>query len=398
MKRRISRRRRIINKARGMGKHRLRGGSASMTAIARFIEEAKQAQREQSDSKTEAGRSFAELELHHQLAVNLESLGFRELTPIQDQTFEQIMAGNDVLGIANTGTGKTGAFLIPAVQMLVANEANKMLIVAPTRELAIQINKQFMALTHNLGLYSIQTIGGTNISRQMQNLKRKHELLVGTPGRIVDLVKRGCLDLTEFNLTVLDEVDRMLDMGFVRDIKFILSKTNQRRQSLYFSATTTDRVIRLIKELSAKVISISVKTAVVTQTVEHDIIRYKQTGRKMDMLHDILIEAEVHKTLIFGRTKRGVNRLMRDLRERGFKVDAIHGNKSQAARQRALQAFRDDRVSILVATDVAARGLDIEDVSHVINYDAPESFDDYIHRTGRTGRAGKRGKAYTFVQ
>lgn len=346
----------------------------------------------------EVTHTFADFNFNPQVQQNLDSLGFEHPTPIQDQTIPKILSGRDVLGIANTGTGKTGAFLLPIIQHILEDQTKKALIVAPTRELAVQINDAFHQLSRGTQLYSVECIGGASLYRQIQNLKRNWNVVIGTPGRLIDLTRQRKLNLSQFNCVVLDEVDRMLDMGFVTDVKHILSAVSQDRQTLYFSATIDKRVSNLISEFSRQLDTVSVKTHDTTDMVMQEVVKYELEEKKIDVLHDILISQEVSKTLIFGRTKHGVKKLMFTLRDRGFKTESIHGNKTQGQRQKALQAFRKSEVNILVATDVAARGLDVTDVSHVINYDVPESFEDYIHRIGRTGRGGKKGVAYTFVK
>jgi len=320
------------------------------------------------------------------------------MTPIQEKVFDHIVGGRDVVGIANTGTGKTGAFLIPLINKLSQNPNQKLLVLAPTRELAVQIEATFRDLTQGMRIFSALCIGGTNLGRQMKALTRNPQVVIGTPGRVKDMAQRGCLNLSRFNLVVLDEVDRMLDMGFVHDIGQILNLTAKPRQSLYFSATLPTKVTQLIRNFSREVIHVSVKVNETLSLVDQNVIRFHDQNKKLDTLQDILAGKGVSKVLIFGRTKHGVKKLAFALRDRGFRTDSIHGNKSQSQRQRALGDFRSNRVTILVATDVAARGLDIDDVSHVINYEIPESYDDYVHRIGRTGRMGKKGVAYTFVE
>lgn len=383
---------------------RYRGGGRSrgrtpQINISAFIEKAKQNQQQISQvAPIEVTRTFADFQLHNQVHQNLDRLGFTKPTPIQDQTIELVAQGRNVLGIANTGTGKTGAFLIPLINQLLQNPEQKILVVAPTRELAVQINTSFRQLTVHTHLYSVQCIGGASLHRQIQHLSKNYQAVIGTPGRLIDLVDRRKIKPAEFTTVVLDEVDRMLDMGFVRDIRQLLAATPADRQSLYFSATISPEIERLINDFSENVAQVSVKTNQTADSVEQDIIRLQGNEQKVAKLEEILNREEVTKVLVFGRTKRGVKKLMFELRDRGFSTDSIHGNKSQSQRQRALQDFKQDKVNVLVATDVAARGLDIDDVSHVINYEVPDTFDDYIHRIGRTGRGGKRGVAYTFVQ
>jgi superfamily II DNA/RNA helicase len=341
--------------------------------------------------------SFTDFPLMQRLQENIASLNYTTPTPIQDQAITPILEGKDVLGIANTGTGKTGAFLIPLMQKLATNRDQVVLVIAPTRELAFQIEDEFKKLNRGMGLNSVLCIGGTSMYRQEQQLKRNLSFIFGTPGRIKDLTNRGKLPMRLVQTIVLDEVDRMLDMGFIVDVREILSKTASQRQSLFFSATMSGAVSRLIADFSKDLTKVSVKVMDTAANVEQNVVHYVGNSDKIETLHKLLITAGFEKILIFGRTKHGVNKLSLELNNRGFRTDAIHGNKSQQQRQRALQKFKQNAVKILVATDVAARGLDINNVSHVINYDIPENYDDYIHRIGRTGRAGNAGQALTFV-
>jgi ATP-dependent RNA helicase RhlE len=330
------------------------------------------------------------------IKTNISSKGYNMPTPIQDQVIPWVLEGRDVIGIANTGTGKTGAFLIPLINKVLYNRNQKVLIVAPTRELAVQINEELKIFANNMNIYSVILIGGSNISMQMKNLKKKHNFVIGTPGRIKDLKIQGKLNLASFNNIVLDEVDRMMDMGFIHDMKFIISHIPKKRQSLFFSATLPKQILPIVNTFLNNPVMISVKSQETAQNIDQDVIRIK--GRnKVDVLHDLLAEDGFDKVLVFGRTKWGVEKLSKTLQMRGFKALAIHGNKNQNQRQRALEQFRNQQIQVLLATDVASRGLDIDDVTHVINYDAPMSYEDYVHRIGRTGRAEKKGKAITFV-
>ena len=272
-----------------------------------------------------------------------------------------------------------------------------MLIIVPTRELALQIVDELRAFSKSLNIYSATCIGGANIRSQIFSLQRNPAFVVGTPGRLKDLINRKCLNLSRFTNVVLDEVDRMLDMGFVNDIKYFISLLPVKRQSLFFSATVPKEADNLIRGFLNNHIKISVKSGDTPDNVEQDIVKVRDKSQKIESLHDLLIKDEFKKVLVFGRTKRGVEHLSNTLRERGFKVGAIHGNKSQTKREKVLSLFKTNQLQTLVATDLAARGLDIPDITHVINYDLPATYDDYIHRIGRTGRANKRGTALTFV-
>ncbi len=291
-----------------------------------------------------------------------------------------------------------GAFLIPLINKVTADPKENVLIVVPTRELAIQINEELKEFSKHMNLHSVCCVGGAHIGQQISGLKRPHRFVIGTPGRLKDLIQRRVLDLARFKSVVLDEADRMLDMGFLPDMRFMMARLPKERHTLFFSATLSREIETLIKEFLREPVSISVKTQDTAKNVDQDVVRVKPGALKLDVLHDLLIQPEFSKVLIFGKTKHGVENLSKILVKRGFKAESIHGDKNQSKRQKALGLFKDNRAQILVATDVAARGLDISGISHVINYDIPATYDDYIHRIGRTGRAGKKGKALTFVE
>jgi ATP-dependent RNA helicase RhlE len=341
--------------------------------------------------------SFADFSLNKILKENILAKGYKTPTAIQDKTIPMALQGRDVIGIANTGTGKTAAFLIPLIHKVTLYKHNRVLIITPTRELAQQIQQEHREFSHRLNQYSTLCIGGANISPQIAQLRRNPQFVIGTPGRLKDLIERRCLDLSSFQSVVVDEADRMLDMGFVEDIKALLSNLPTDRQTLFFSATMSPQVQYLTQNFLDNPVTISVKTQETAENVDQDIIRVEEHDDKLEVLHDLLIQKGFSKVLIFGQTKHGVERLSDTLEKRGFSSVSIHGNKTQSARERALNTFKQDEAQIMVATDVAARGLDIPDVSHVINYDIPNTFDDYIHRIGRTGRADKKGYALTFV-
>jgi len=330
--------------------------------------------------------SFASFNIADQLKKNIIGRGYTIPTPIQDQAIPEILAGHDVVGVANTGTGKTAAFLIPLINRAFLDRSQKVLIITPTRELAVQIRN----------IDSVLCIGGVSIGPQATRLRRNPQFVIGTPGRLKDL-GGSVLRFSNFNNIVLDEVDRMLDIGFVREIKQIISLLPPNRLSLFFSATLPIGVQEVMRSFLHNPVTISVKTADTLSNVKQDVV--KLNGKpKVEALHELLIKREeFSKVLVFGRTKFGMEKLARDLEIRGFKVAAIHGNKNQNQRQRALEDFKNNQVQVLLATDIASRGLDIDDVTHVINYDLPESYESYIHRIGRTGRANKTGVALTFV-
>jgi superfamily II DNA/RNA helicase len=340
---------------------------------------------------------FADFNIHPTIKSNITKKGYVNPTPIQDVSIPFVLDGRDVVGIANTGTGKTAAFLIPLLDKIMNNPREKVLVIVPTRELATQINEELIAFRGALRIYSVCCVGGMGISNQIYGLRRDHNIVIGTPGRLKDLVDRRVIHLADFRTIVLDEADRMLDMGFVNDMRFIMANMAPNRQTLLFSATITSEIDRLINEFLTNPEKISTKTGDTARNVDQDIIRVPQGMDKIDSLHSLLSKKEFSKVLIFGRTKHGVEKLCQTLVQRGYKAESIHGDKNQSRRERALKAFRDNYSQILVATDVAARGLDIPDVTHVINYEIPATYEDYVHRIGRTGRGNKVGTALTYV-
>lgn len=344
-----------------------------------------------------AKHQFTNFPLKFELLKNIAFRGYTSPTPIQDQAITPILEGKDVIGIAHTGTGKTAAFLIPLIEKTLRNNLEKILIVTPTRELALQIQQELISLTKNLGIFSTLCIGGTSFQQQIFSLKRKNHFVIGTPGRLKDLVLKKFINLGDFRTVVLDEADRMIDIGFIREIKFFISLLPKNRQSLFFSATISDQERDVLRNFVKNPTTVSVKQQDMKTNIKQNLIKVVNQQKKVDQLHDLLIQDGFEKVLIFGRTKWGIQKLSNELVKRGFKADAIHGNKRQNQRQRVLEKFKRSEIKILLATDVASRGLDIENVSHVINYDLPESYADYIHRIGRTGRADKTGVALTFV-
>ena len=341
--------------------------------------------------------NFNDFAVDARIKANISKHGFVAPTPIQDKAIPHVLAGKDVVGIANTGTGKTAAFLIPLINKILISPREKVIVMVPTRELAIQIEAELRLFTPMLRIFGVCCVGGAPIGRQISQLKQMHSFVIGTPGRIKDLIERKFIRLEEFKTVVLDEADRMLDMGFINDMRTIMSKMAKDRQTLFFSATLSPDIAGLIREFLHDPVTISVKTRDTARNVDQDIVKIGYGNDKVKILHDLLTKAEFSKVLIFGRTKHGVEKLSKLLTQRGVKAESIHGNKNHAQRQRALGAFKESRVQVLVATDVAARGLDIPDVSHVINFDLPATYDDYVHRIGRTGRGDKTGKALTFI-
>lgn len=343
---------------------------------------------------------FTDFALSEPVQRNIAARNYVAPSAIQDGAIPVILEGRDVIGLANTGTGKTAAFVLPIIEKLLKSQgrnAPEVLIMAPTRELALQIDDQFRAFAKDLRLYSALCVGGMNISRQISEIRRRPQVIIGTPGRLKDLINKEVLRLNQVHTLVLDEADQMLDMGFINDIRFIIAKLPEAKQSLCFSATITPGIQQLLDGLLRDPVTVSVRTAETSQYVEQDIVRFDSKEHRMEILHELLNKPEFDKVLIFGETKWGVQRLAETLSKSGIPSEAIHGNKSQPQRHRALQAFTRNAVRVLVATDVAARGLDIPNVSHVINFDQPSTYENYVHRIGRTGRGGKSGQALTFV-
>ena len=341
--------------------------------------------------------SFGDFLIDQRLKNAIVKKGYSSPTPIQDRAIPHILKGSDLVGIANTGTGKTAAFLLPLINKVLTNSNEKVLIIVPTRELALQIEQELKGFVFGMKIHSVCCVGGMYIGRQISSLRYNNNFIIGTPGRLKDLINRGFIKPALFKTIVLDEADRMLDMGFVGDMRLVMNQMPKDRHTLFFSATLSREIENLIKEFLREPVRISVKTRETSENIEQDIVKVSSGKNKLDVLHDLLNQKDFSRVLIFGRTKQGVERLSNTLLERGFKVESIHGNKNHAKRQQALKLFKEGNVQILVATDVAARGLDISDISHVINYEIPATYDDYVHRIGRTGRGTKKGKALTFI-
>jgi len=387
-----SRRRSFAN---NQGRGRSFGGRRGTPAYnpAMFIQKSAELVCEEYVSK----HSFDDFHLQPLLMKNISFKGYKTPQPIQDMAIPALLEGKDVVGIANTGTGKTAAFLIPLINKMLMNNSEKVLIIAPTRELAVQVEQEFVDLARGTRLEAVACIGGVNISGQIRRLRRNPQMVVGTPGRLKDLENRRAINFRVFGSIVLDEVDRMLDMGFIKDVTLIISKLSFERQSLFFSATLPDKVKNIMRGFSKNPITITVNSQPTSANVDQDIVRLK--GReKLAVLDELLNDREFEKVLVFGRTKRGIDKIARELVRRRVSVATIHGNKSQGQRLRALEQFKSSKVQVLLATDIASRGLDINNVTHVINYDLPQTYEDYIHRIGRTGRVNKKGKALTFIE
>ncbi|RPD96199.1 DEAD/DEAH box helicase [Aureibaculum marinum] len=343
-------------------------------------------------------RTFEQLNLHKDLLSNIANKGYLSPSEIQDKCIDKLIARENLVGIAATGTGKTGAFLIPIIQQMLTAANVISLVVVPTRELAQQVQAEFKSLTQNTKLNSACFIGGTSVGKDLSLAKRKTNLIVGTPGRLNDLIDRKALRIENISVLVLDEFDRMLDMGFVKPIQKIVSGMHNRQQTLLFSATLDSSQEKLITQIAGNATRVNVTNGLKSSdNVDQNIIRVKNRENKFDVLVNLVKESSFEKVLLFSETKRGVDKLSKQLKNSGMKSDVIHGNKSQNYRTKAIALFKAGKIKILVATDVAARGIDIKGVTHVINYQLPQTMDSYIHRIGRTGRAEATGVAYTFV-
>lgn len=342
--------------------------------------------------------AFIDFELDPKVQKNIAKKGYVTPTPIQDHAIPHVLKEVDVVGIANTGTGKTAAFLLPLIHKVLQNPKQQILITVPTRELATQINDEFKSFATGLGIYSAVVVGGSPIFKQIKMLKYFNNFVIGTPGRIKDLIERRVLDLSTFTVSVLDEADRMLDMGFINDMRYFMDKMPKERQTLFFSATMSKEIEKLIHEFLKEPIRISVKTGDTAKSVDQDVVHIKRGESKVDILAELLSQKGFEKVIVFGKTKYGVENLAEALKRKGITVESLHGDKRHGHRQKALNAFKEHKAQVLVATDVAARGIDVTGVSYVINFDIPATYEDYVHRIGRTGRAGKGGKALTFIE
>ena len=341
---------------------------------------------------------FNELHLSAELLAEIEKAGFVEASPIQEQTIPLAMAGKDVIGQAQTGTGKTAAFGFPTLEKIdTDNPAVQALIIAPTRELAVQSQEELFRFGRSKGVKVRSVYGGSSIEKQIKALKSGAHIVVGTPGRLLDLIKRKALKLNQIETLILDEADEMLNMGFLEDIESIISRVPEERQTLLFSATMPDAIkrigVKFMKE--PEHVKIAAKE-LTTELVDQYYIRVKE-NEKFDTMTRLMDVDQPELSIVFGRTKRRVDELTRGLKIRGFRAEGIHGDLDQGKRLRVLRDFKNGNLDVLVATDVAARGLDISGVTHVYNYDIPQDPESYVHRIGRTGRAGKSGQSITFV-
>ena len=345
--------------------------------------------------------NFESLGLSKQLLQSVIKEGYTAPTPVQEQAIPLLLKGHDVLGVAQTGTGKTAAFALPVLQILARKEVKgrrkiRTLVLTPTRELAAQINERFAAYSEHLSIYHQVIFGGVSQKPQVKSLKRGIDILVATPGRLLDLIDQGFIDLESIEFFVLDEADRMLDMGFIRDIKKVIKLLPKKRQNLLFSATMPTSIADLANSFLNDAVMIDLSPEEITVERIEQSVMFVEKQYKINLIIDIINENRIKRGIIFTRTKHGANRLVKKLDRSGIESAAIHGNKSQGARTRALAAFRNGDIPLLVATDIASRGIDIEGVTHVFNYDLPNEPESYVHRIGRTGRAGKNGVAYAF--
>jgi len=346
---------------------------------------------------------FNELNLIEPILNALQTEGYTQPTPIQEQSIPSILQGKDLLGCAQTGTGKTAAFAIPMLQLLSKPHTNtkvhksiKALILTPTRELAIQIEESFKAYGRNLPLKHLVIFGGVGQKAQTDALHKGVDILVATPGRLLDLMNQGFINLKDIEIFVLDEADRMLDMGFIHDVKKVITKLPVKRQTLFFSATMPKEIQSLANTILTDPVKVEVTPVSSTAEKIQQQIFFVEKNDKRGLLMHILKDKTIETALVFARTKHGSDRIVKDLIKAGIKAEAIHGNKSQNARQRALTNFKAKTTRILVATDIAARGIDVDELAHVINYELPNIPETYVHRIGRTGRAGLSGTAFSF--
>lgn len=346
---------------------------------------------------------FKELHLIAPILKALDSEGYVSPTPIQEQSIPHILRGKDLLGCAQTGTGKTAAFAIPVLQNLFLQQKEnafnsniKALILTPTRELAIQIDESFEAYGKNTGLRHAVIFGGVSQFHQTNQLKRGVDILIATPGRLLDLMNQKLISIQHIKMFVLDEADRMLDMGFIHDVKRVIAHLPEKRQTLFFSATMPPEIIKLSSSILTNPVKVEVTPISSTaEKVDQQIYLVEKNDKRQLLIH-LLKNEEIQNALVFTRTKYGADKISKDLHKAGIKADAIHGNKTQSARQKALNNFKEGKIRVLVATDIAARGIDVESLSHVINFELPNIPETYVHRIGRTGRAGSSGAALSF--
>jgi ATP-dependent RNA helicase RhlE len=344
--------------------------------------------------------SFEKLNLAKPLLEALVKKGYTVPTPIQQQSIPHILEGKDIFGCAQTGTGKTAAFALPILQLMAAKPSNhrtiRALILAPTRELALQISESFGEYGRNSGLRHTVIFGGVNQNPQINTVRNGVDILIATPGRLLDLMQQNVIKLNAIEYFVLDEADRMLDMGFIRDINRIIAKLPTRRQTLFFSATVSPEIKKLSQTILSNPVHVSVTPVSSTSELVSQSVYYVSKENKRALLKHVIDNNDIAHALVFTRTKHGADKVAKELSRGGIQAEAIHGNKSQNARERALKGFKDRTIRVLVATDIASRGIDVDKLSHVINFEIPEVAETYVHRIGRTGRAGSEGVALSF--
>jgi ATP-dependent RNA helicase RhlE len=346
--------------------------------------------------------NFSDLKLIKPLVLALDKLGYAEPTPIQQQSIPPIIEGKDIFGCAQTGTGKTAAFALPLLQLITHKKqfsnisGIKALILAPTRELALQISESIMSYGKHLQISHTTVFGGVSQNLQTRALSKGVDVLIATPGRLLDLMQQGYVKLNSVEHFVLDEADRMLDMGFINDIRKVISKLPQQKQTLFFSATVSPEIMKLANTLLDNPVKVSVDPVSSSAESISQQVYFVDKDKKRSLLKFVLSDQNIAHVLVFTRTKRGADRVAKDLNGSGIKAEAIHGDKSQGARERALKGFKNRSIRVLVATDIASRGIDVDKLSHVINYELPEQAETYVHRIGRTGRAGSTGIAMSF--
>jgi ATP-dependent RNA helicase RhlE len=345
---------------------------------------------------------FESLNIIEPILRSLKEEGYTIPTPIQQQAIPIVLQGTDLIGCAQTGTGKTAAFAVPILQLLSKNKSFdrkkkiRSLIVTPTRELAIQIEESFKAYGRYTGLTCTVVFGGVNQNPQTNMLRTGVDILIATPGRLLDLMNQGFISLRDVEIFVLDEADRMLDMGFIHDVRKLLAALPQKRQSLFFSATMPPEIVRLAGSIVYKPVKVEVTPSASTVDIVNQFVYFIDKGNKNSLLLELLKDEKIKTALVFTRTKFGADKVVRVLKKKNITAEAIHGNKAQNARQKALSGFKAQTTRVLVATDIAARGIDVDDLEYVINFEIPNISETYVHRIGRTGRAGAKGTAISF--
>ncbi|HTN47427.1 MAG TPA: DEAD/DEAH box helicase [Flavipsychrobacter sp.] len=345
--------------------------------------------------------NFKDLNLITPILQAVAETGYTAPTEIQHSAIPHILTGGDIIGCAQTGTGKTAAFAMPILQLLTlkkpaVKKGIRALVLTPTRELALQVSENFKTYGKNLQLTQIAIFGGVPQGRQVSALQKGVDILIATPGRLLDLMQQGFIHLSQVEILVLDEADRMLDMGFINDVKKVLTKLPQKRQTLFFSATMPPDIRQFANTILYRPAEVSVTPVSSTARTVQQSVYYVERAEKTALLVDLLQDASIQRSLVFTRTKHGADKLVKRLAKTGIHAAAIHGDKSQNARQRALSDFKESKIRVLVATDIAARGIDIDELPHVVNYEIPEVPETYVHRIGRTGRAGMSGVAVSF--